>query len=131
MTFEYVHLLSRLILGLYFISSGFNHFKNLNMMAGYAQSKNVPAPKLSVIFTGILLLIGGITILLGTYVEVGVLALTVFFLPVTFMMHNFWTVQDPQQKMMEMISFMKNMAIWAGVLNLLFVPQRWPFSLGW
>jgi hypothetical protein len=43
------------------------------------------------------------------------------------MMHNFWAVQDPQQKMMEMVSFMKNMAIWAGVLNLLFVPQS-PFS---
>jgi uncharacterized membrane protein YphA (DoxX/SURF4 family) len=123
---EYIQLLSRIILGLYFLFNSFNHFKNLGMLAGYAQSKNVPAPKFSVIFTGILLLIGGVTILLGTYVEVGVVALTVFFLPVTFMMHNFWAVQDPQQKMMEMVSFMKNMAIWAGVLNLLFVPQS-PF----
>jgi len=131
MTFEYIHLLSRLILGIYFLSNAFNHFKNLNMLASYAQSKNVPAPKFSVILTGILLLIGGLSILLGIYVEVGVVALTLFFLPVTFMMHNFWAVQDPQQKMMEMISFMKNMAIWAGVLNLLFVPQPWPFSLGW
>jgi len=131
MTFEYLHLLSRLILGVYFVFSGFNHFRNLNNLAGYAQSKNVPVPKLAVLFTGVLLLVGGVTILLGTYVEVGVLALTVFFLPVTFMMHNFWAVQDPHQKMMEMISFMKNLAIWAGVLNLLFVPQPWPFSLGW
>jgi len=131
MTTDYIHLLSRIILGFYFLSSSFSHFKNLNMLAGYAQSKNVPVPKLSVIFTGILLLIGGITILLGTYVEVGVVALTLFFLPVSFMMHNFWAVQDPQQKMIEMISFMKNLAIWAGVLNLLFVPQPWPFSLGW
>jgi len=133
MTTDYIHLLSRIILGLYFLSNAFSHFKNLNMLAGYAQSKNVPAPKLSVILTGLLLLIliGGLSILLGTYVEVGVVALTLFFLPVTFMMHNFWAVQDPQQKMMEMVNFMKNMAIWAGVLNLLFVPQPWPFSLGW
>ncbi|GIW67624.1 MAG: hypothetical protein KatS3mg096_492 [Candidatus Parcubacteria bacterium] len=126
---DYILLLSRVILGFYFLFSGFNHFKNLNMMSQYAQTKNVPAPKLSVIVTGLLLLIGGFSILFGAYIQVGVLALTLFFLPVTFMIHNFWTVQDPQVKMMEMINFMKNMAIWAGVLALLFVPQPWPFSL--
>ncbi|GIW65549.1 MAG: LysR family transcriptional regulator [Candidatus Parcubacteria bacterium] len=129
MTSDYILLLSRVILGLYFLFSGFAHFKNLNMMSQYAQSKNVPAPKLAVIVTGLLLLVGGLSILLGAYIQVGVLALTIFFLPVSFMMHNFWTVQDPQMKMMEMINFMKNMAIWAGVLALLFIPQPWPFSL--
>lgn len=132
---DYILLLSRLILGLYFLFNGFNHFKNLRMLSQYAQSKNVPVPTFSVILTGLLLLIGGLTILLGTYVTLGVVALTLFFLPVTFMMHNFWQVQDPQMKMMEMVNFMKNLAIWAGVLLLLFVPQPWPFSfnfgLGW
>ncbi len=126
---DYILLLSRFILGLYFLFNGFNHFKNLSMLSEYAKSKNVPAPKFSVVLSGFLLLIGALSILLGVYVEVGVLALTLFFLPVTFMMHNFWTVQDPQQKMFEMINFMKNMAIWAGVLALLFIPQPWPFSL--
>ncbi|GIW66651.1 MAG: hypothetical protein KatS3mg095_0549 [Candidatus Parcubacteria bacterium] len=129
MASDYILLLSRVILGFYFLFNAFNHFKNLNMMPQYAQSKNVPAPKLAVIVTGLLLLIGGVSILLGTYIQVGVLALTLFFLPVTFMMHNFWTVQDPQMKMMETINFMKNIAIWAGVLALLFIPQPWPFSL--
>ncbi|GBD34804.1 hypothetical protein HRbin35_00555 [bacterium HR35] len=130
MASDYILLLSRLILGLYFLYNAFNHFKNLNMLSQYAQSKNVPAPKLAVLVTGILLLIGGLSILLGTYIQIGVLALTLFFLPVSFMMHNFWSVQDPQMKMMETINFMKNMAIWAGVLALLFIPQPWPFSLG-
>ncbi|GIW66976.1 MAG: hypothetical protein KatS3mg095_0874 [Candidatus Parcubacteria bacterium] len=125
---DYILLLSRVILGLYFLFNSFNHFRNLNMLSQYAQNKNVPAPKLAVIVTGLLLLIGGLSILLGVYVEIGVLALTLFFLPVSFMMHNFWAVQDPQTRMMEMINFMKNIALWAAILALLFIPQPWPFS---
>ncbi|MEM5814916.1 MAG: DoxX family protein [Candidatus Aenigmatarchaeota archaeon] len=130
MTNIYILLLSRLILGFYFIFNAFNHFRNLNSLAGWVQSKNLPAPKLLVILSGFFLLVGGVTILLGIYVEIGVLALTLFFLPVTFLMHDFWKETDPQMKMMQMINFMKNLALWAAILALLFVPQPWPFSLG-
>jgi len=131
MTNIYILLLSRLILGFYFIFNAFNHFRNLNSLAGWVQSKNLPAPKLLVILSGFFLLVGGLTILLGIYVEIGVLALTLFFLPVTFLMHDFWKETDPQTKMMHMINFMKNLALWAAILALLFVPQPWPFSLGY
>ena len=131
MTNIYILLLSRLILGFYFILNVFNHLRNLNSLADWVQSKNLPAPKLLVILTGFLLLVGGVTILLGIYVEIGVLALTLFFLPVTFLMHDFWKETDPQTKMMHMINFMKNLALWAAILALLFVPQPWPFSLGY
>jgi uncharacterized membrane protein YphA (DoxX/SURF4 family) len=131
MTNIYILLLSRLILGFYFIFNAFNHLRNLNSLAGWVQSKNLPAPKLLVILSGFFLLVGGVTILLGIYVEIGVLALTLFFLPVTFLMHDFWRETDPQMKMMHMINFMKNLALWAAILALLFVPQPWPFSLGY
>ncbi len=131
MTNIYILLLSRLILGFYFIFNAFNHFRNLNSLAGWVQSKNLPAPKLLVILSGFFLLVGGVTILLGIYVEIGVLSLTLFFLPVTFLMHDFWRETDPQMKMMQMINFMKNLALWAAILTLLFVPQPWPFSLGY
>jgi putative oxidoreductase len=126
---DYIFLLSRIILGLYFLFNGFNHFRNLNYMAKWVESKNIPAPKLMVFLTGILLLIGGISILFGIYIEIGILALTLFFLPVTFIMHDFWREKDPQMKMIHMINFMKNLALWAAILSLLSVPQPWSFSL--
>lgn len=124
----YILLLSRVILGFYFLYNAFNHFKNLNPMSQYAQSKKVPFPKFSVLITGVLLLIGGLTILLGNYIEIGVLALTLFFLPVTFMMHNFWAETDPQIRMLQMVNFTKNLALWTAILSLLFIPQPWPYS---
>jgi uncharacterized membrane protein YphA (DoxX/SURF4 family) len=126
---DYILLLSRLVLGLYFLFNSFNHFRNLNSLAGWVKNKNVPAPRLMVVLTGIFLLIGGLSILLGAYIEISILALTLFFLPVTFVMHDFWRETDPQMKMMQMVNFMKNLALWAAILALLFIPQPWPFSL--
>jgi len=122
-------LIGRLLLGGYFIFGGFNHFSNLGMMAGYAQSKGVPGPKAAVAFSGLLLLIGGLSILLGVYPTVGTIAIALFLIPVTFMMHAFWKVQDPMAKMGEMVNFTKNLALLGAALMLLAVPQPWTMSL--
>jgi len=124
-----IFLIGRLLLGGYFIFGGYNHFANLGMMTGYAQSKGVPAAKAAVAFSGLLLLIGGLSILLGIYPTVGTVALVLFLLPVTVMMHAFWKVQDPMAKMGEMVNFMKNFALLGSALMLLAVPQPWVMSL--
>ena len=111
--------LGRILFGGYFIMSGYNHLANLTMMAGYTQSKGVPAPKPAVALTGILLLIGGISTLLNFYPVVGLIALIVFLIPVSFLMHAFWKVQDPMAKMGERVNFFKNLALLGGVLILL------------
>jgi putative oxidoreductase len=123
-------LIGRVIVGVYFLYSARNHFFNLEFLAGYAGSKNVPAPKLAIIVTGVLLLVGGLSILTGFQPLVGVVALVLFFLPVSFMMHNFWAVPDPMAKMGEQVNFAKNMALLGSALMFLAIPTPWPFSLG-
>lgn len=127
---EIAFLIGRIILGIYYLFNASNHFMQLEMMSGYAGSKGVPAPKLAVIVTGLLLVIGGLSILTGYQPVIGVIALVVFFLPVTFLMHNFWAVKDQQMKMMEMTQFVKNMGLMSSALMFLAIPQPWPFSLG-
>jgi uncharacterized membrane protein YphA (DoxX/SURF4 family) len=68
------------------------------MMASYAQSKGLPAPKAGVAASGVLLLLGGLSLLLGYHPTVGAILLVVFLLATSFTMHNFWAVKDPQQK---------------------------------
>lgn len=106
-----VFWIGRIIVGVYFLFNAFNHFGQLNMMTGYAQSKGVPAPKLAVIVAGVLLLLGGLSVLFWQYLFWGMIALVVFFVPVTFTMHNFWAIEDQQTKMVEMVNFTKNMAL--------------------
>jgi uncharacterized membrane protein YphA (DoxX/SURF4 family) len=113
---QYVNILGRIIFGGYFIYSGINHFMHLNMMAGYAQSKKAPFPAVSVIITGLMLLAGGISFLLNFHITIGSGLLILFLLPASFMMHNFWTIKDPMQKMGEMVNFAKNFALIGALL---------------
>ena len=123
-------LIGRIIAGCFFLMNGFNHFAKLNMMAGYAKSKNIPAPALAVGGSGLLLLLGGLSLLLGYHPTIGVVLLAIFLLATSFGMHNFWAVQDQQAKMGEMINFLKNVAILGLLLMTLAVPRPWPMSLG-
>jgi len=111
--------LGKILFGGYFLMNAFNHFSNLSMMSGYVQSKGIPAAKLAVLGSGLLLLAGGISVIFNLFPLIGLGALVLFLLPVTFMMHAFWKVQDPQARMGEMVNFMKNIALLGAVLMLL------------
>lgn len=116
---DVVYLLGRIVVGGFFLMNAMNHFRQAQMMAGYAGSKGVPAPKLAVLGTGVQMLVGGLMLLLGWQVWVAALILILFLVPVAFAMHNFWAVQDPQARMMEMVQFMKNLAIAGALLMIL------------
>lgn len=121
----YLFILGRVLLGGYFIMSGFNHLKNGKMFTGYAESKGVPMASVAVFLTGLMLLLGGLGVLLGAYIQLSVLLLAVFLFFVTMQMHQFWKITDPMQKMNEQINFMKNMALLGAVLMLLAIPSPW------
>ncbi len=123
-------LVARIVLGVYYLFNALNHFTMLGMMSGYAASKGVPAPELAVIVAGLLLLVGGLSIITGYKPTIGVTALVIFFLPVTFMMHNFWAVDDQMMRMSEMVNFLKNIALLASAVMFLAIPQPWPKSVG-
>lgn len=122
--------IGRIIVGGFFLMSGFNHFAKLNMMAGYAKSKGTPSPAFAVGGTGVLLLLGGASMLLGYHPTIGAALLVIFLLGASFGIHNFWTLQDEQAKMGEMTNFLKNMAILGLLLMTLLIPRPWPMSLG-
>ena len=99
-------------------------------MTGYAESKGVPAPALAVGGSGVLLFLGGLSLLLGYHPTIGAALLVIFLLGVSFGIHNFWAVQD-QAKQAEMISFLTNMAILGLLLMTLAIPRPWLMSLGY
>jgi len=129
MAFEILVLIGRILVGVFFINSGVNHFIRQKQLVPYAQSKGVPTAKFFVMFSGVLVLLAGFSILLGVLPQIGVLLVAAFLLPVSLVMHNFWSITDPQQKMMEMVNFMKNMALLGSALMFLGIATPWAFSL--
>ena len=113
-------VIGRVLFALIFINSGIAHITKMQAMTGYAQFKKVPAPKLAVIVTGLMIIIGGLYIAFGIYADLGALLLAVFLVLTAFMMHNFWTIADAQAKQSETINFFKNLSL-AGAALIIFV----------
>jgi len=128
---EYLFLAGRVLYGGFFLLAGIDHFRRVEMMAPYAASKGIPAPRLGVLGSGSLLLLGGLSILLGIRPTWGVLFLTVFLVPTSFLMHNYWAATDPSVRQSDQTNFKKNIALLGAAWMLLLIPQPWPWSLTW
>jgi putative oxidoreductase len=122
-------LIGRIITGGFYLWSASHHFLNHAALTAYAGMKGVPLPGLAVIGTGILLAIGGITILLGWQPKIGVAAVALFFIGVTPFMHNFWA-GEAAQRAAQVANFTKNSALMGSALMFLMVPEPWPLGLG-
>jgi len=109
--------------------NGINHLKNRSALTGYAASKGVPSPNLAVIGSGLLILLGGLGVLLGVYTQISLWLIIIFLVPVSFKMHNFWTLSEPMPKMMDQVHFMKNMALVGAALMMMFLSQPWVWNL--
>ena len=70
-------------------------------MGQYAQAKGTPAPQLAVAGTGVLLLLGGMSGLLGAYPTVDIVLLIIFLLGASFQIHNYWKEKDAQARQAE------------------------------
>jgi len=125
---EILFVIGRILYGGFFIMNGLNHFRQYGMLKGYAGSKGVPAPGPAVMAAGLLILFGGLGVVLGIYIQWAVLALTLFLVPVSLKMHNFWSVSDPMMRMADTVNFSKNMALLGASLILLLIPEPWPYS---
>lgn len=109
-----VVVLGRLLFALIFVAAGANHFNKQTI--GYAASQGVPLASIAVPLSGVLAILGGLSILLGYRARLGAWLIVLFLVPVTFMMHKFWTVQDPMMAQIQMVMFMKNVSMLGGAL---------------
>lgn len=123
-------LLGRVMLALIFFMSAIgNKIPKFNDVAGYMASEGVPFPQVMLVGAIVFLITGSLSIMLGFKARLGAGLLLVFLLLATYFFHDFWTwsenakwvlslnpeVQMPVQQI-EMISFMKNMALMGAML---------------
>lgn len=124
-----VFVAGRVLAGLYFVFAGANHFIQLDGMASYTAAKGVPLPEAAVILTGIMLLLGGASILTGYRPWAGIAILTLFLVPVTLIMHAFWNVEEAAARTTELVHFTKNLGLLGSLWSLVGVPEPWPVSI--
>jgi putative oxidoreductase len=106
---RYLVALGRVFYSLIFIAGGLGHFSHQEI--AYAASQGVPNANILVPVSGLIAIVGGLSILLGFHGKVGAWLLVFFLVPVTFMMHNFWAVKDPMMQQFQMAMFLKNISM--------------------
>ncbi len=126
---EILLLIGRILYGGFFFYNGLNHLLKNKMLSDYAGSKKVPSPRFLVFVSGLMILLGGVGIILGVYVQWSLVLITIFLVAVSFKMHAFWNLQDPMAKMSEKVNFLKNIALLGAGLIILAFPTPWPLSL--
>ena len=117
-------LLGRVLITVVFFVSVPAHFGPVDLR--YAVAAGVPMAKLVVPATGLLALIGSISVLLGYRAKLGAWLLVLFLVPVTLTMHQFWGAKDPMMAQLQMGMFIRNLAIVGGALMISqFGPGPW------
>src|SRR6185369_16586027 len=111
---RYAVLAGRQLFSLIFILASAEHFGPAAISS--AAQHGVPWPSLLVPVSGVIALVGGLSILLGFQTRIGACLLVIFLIPVTLMMHNFWSVSDPMTLQIEKAMFLKNVAMLGGAL---------------
>lgn len=109
---KYAPLVGRILFSATFIMFGMGHFTDAQNMAGMVPDF-LPAATVIVYLTGILLVAGGLSILLGYRTKIGGLILFGFLLSTTFLVHSSGFAAGDQ---MATAMFMKDLALAGGAL---------------
>lgn len=118
---DIVFLAGRILFVLAFLFSGSTiHLLKASQGIEYARMYRVPAPEITVPLSGLMAVVGGLSVALGIWGDAGALVLIAFLLPVAFYMHAFWKETDPQQQANQMAHFLKNMSMAGGALVLFY-----------
>jgi putative oxidoreductase len=107
-------LAGRMLFSLIFLLAAVGHFSHQEI--AYAAQQGVPLAAIAVPLSGVLALLGGLSVLVGYQAKWGAWLLILFLVPVTLLMHNFWVVKDPMMAQMQMAMFMKNLSMIGGAL---------------
>src|ERR1700722_15671899 len=111
---QYVVLIGRILYSAIFVLSGFTHF--FPKTIEYAVSFGVPIPYVLVPISGIIAIVGGLSVLLAYLARYGAWLIVLFLVIVTLMLHRFWEVSNPSDAQAQMIFFMKNLSMLGGAL---------------
>lgn len=107
-------LIARVLFSVIFILAAFAHFSPVYV--DYAAKSGVLYAGFLVPFAGVIAGVGGLSVLLGYRTRVGAALIILFLIPVTLMMHAFWTIEDPAARGLQQIMFLKNIGLIAGAL---------------
>ncbi|MCA9155356.1 MAG: DoxX family protein [Planctomycetales bacterium] len=111
----FLPLLGRILLSAIFLMSAIHKLTHWSATESQMQSEGLAWVSLLLAGAVAFELAGSLMVLVGFQARWGALLLFVFLIPVTFIVHDFWTYEGQEQQT-QMINFIKNLAVMGGTL---------------
>ena len=111
-------ILGRVLLGLYFLLPGISKISEFDKMVAYMTQHGVPLVKPLLVLTILLEVGGGLALIVGWKTKYAAFLLAGLTLLISVFMHDFWKAYEGGDQGHEMQNFIKNLAIFAGLLIL-------------
>lgn len=112
---EWGPLVGRVMLALIFLIAGIGKITNFAGTAGYMASKGVPLTDIALVLTIIIEIGGALMLIVGWKARWAAGIMFLWLIPVTLMMHNFWTMTGGAHQT-NFIMFLKNISIMGAML---------------
>src|SRR5712692_2172229 len=111
-----LNFLSRALIALIFLISGFMKVANYQAMVGMGASAGLPLPSISIALAACVEIAAGLALVAGWQHRWASLALFLYLIPATLIFHAA-KLGDPAQAQMQMVEVLKNLAIMGGLLK--------------
>ena len=108
-------LVGRILLSLIFVLSGTMKIFTWDATASMMQSEGMVAIPLLLLGAIAFELLGGLSVMTGTYARIGAAVLILFLIPATLIFHDFWTYEGAEQQT-QMANFLRNIALMGALL---------------
>ena len=121
-------LVGRVVLAWFFLSAALHYASQWQASVLMLSMQRAPSPALLLAIGIVVMLVGGISLLLGFHARYGAMLLFSFTLLATLLMHDYWHIANATAREADYEIFARNIAI-AGALLMLVGMGAGPFSL--
>src|ERR1043166_5004623 len=110
-------LIGRLLIAAIFLMSGIAKLTDTAGTVAHMTKAGIPYADTLAMVAGVGEIVGAAAIILGLLTRVGAFGLFLYMIPTTLIFHAFWNAEG-QERMTQMVNFMKNLAIMGGLATL-------------
>jgi putative oxidoreductase len=120
----FFQFLGRFCLATIFLIAGVGKIFTWDQTVQYMTSHGMPMAEFFIIGAILAEVLAGFCLAFGIRAKLAATLLLIYLIPVTYIFHPFWLIQDPIIKEATLIEFLKNLAIFGGLLLYVSTPQQ-------
>ena len=110
--------IGRCIIAWFFLSEAWNRLGNWDATVTLMRMQHIPAAQPLLVIALTVMILGGLSILLGFHARHGAMLLFGFTIVVSVLMHDYWKLQNALDRVADYDIFLRNMTIAGGLLLL-------------